>query len=47
MTMVTTRSFTKPTVIDSKSLGTVGTCDNYWMLLANHEAIASTALEGE
>ncbi len=41
------KEFYKPTVIDSKSLGTVGTCDNYWMLLANHEAIASTALEGE
>jgi hypothetical protein len=41
------KEFYKPNVIDSKLLGTVGTCDNYWMLLANHEAVASTALEGE
>jgi hypothetical protein len=39
--------FYKPNVIDSKSLGTVGACDKYSMLLENHGVIASTALEGE
>jgi hypothetical protein len=41
------KEFYKPNVIDSKSLGTAGACDKYSMLLANHEAVASTALEGE
>jgi hypothetical protein len=41
------KEFYKPNVIDSKWLGTAGTCDKYWMLLANHEIVASTALEGE
>ena len=41
------KEFYKPNVIDSKSLGTAGTCDKYSMLLANHEIVASTALEGE
>src|SRR5580700_938312 len=41
------KEFYEPNVIDSKSLGTAGTCDKYSMLLANHEIVASTALEGE
>jgi hypothetical protein len=41
------KEFYKPNVIDSKSLGTAGACDKYSMLLANREAVASTALEGE
>ena len=41
------KEFYKPNVIDSKSLGTAGACDKYVMLMANHEIIASTALEGE
>jgi hypothetical protein len=41
------REFYKPNVLESKSLGTAGTCDKYSMLLANHEIVASTALEGE
>jgi hypothetical protein len=41
------KDFYKPNVIDSKSLGTAGTCDKYSMLLANREAVTSTALEGE
>ena len=41
------KEFYKPNVIDSKSLGTAGTCDKYSMLLLNKELVASTALEGE
>jgi hypothetical protein len=41
------KEFYKPNVIDSKSLGTAGACDKYSMLLANHEIVPSTALEGE
>ncbi len=41
------KEFYKPNVIDSKSLGTAGTCDKYSMLLADHEVITSTVLEGE
>jgi hypothetical protein len=41
------KKFYKPDVIDSKSLGTAGTCDKYSMLLLNKELVASTALEGE
>jgi hypothetical protein len=41
------KEFYKPNVIDSKSLGTAGACDKYSMLLANHEIVGSTALEGE
>ena len=41
------KEFYKPNVIDSKLLGTFGACDKYSMLLANHEIVASTALEGE
>ena len=41
------KEFYKPDVIDSKSLGTAGTCDKYSMLLLNKELVASTALEGE
>jgi hypothetical protein len=41
------KEFYKPDVIDSKSLGTTGTCDKYWMLVANHGALVSTAIEGE
>ena len=41
------KEFYKPNVIDSKSLGTSGLCDKYSMLVANHEAVVSTALESE
>jgi hypothetical protein len=41
------KEFYKPNVIDSKSLGTAGTCDRYSMLLLNREVAASTALAGE
>jgi hypothetical protein len=41
------KEFYKPNVVDSKSLGTAGACDKYSMLLANHEAVASTVLKGE
>jgi hypothetical protein len=41
------KEFYKPNVIDSKSLGTAGTCDKYSMLLLNKELVASTALEAE
>jgi hypothetical protein len=41
------KEFYKPSVIDSKSLGTAGACDKYLMLLANHEGVTSTALKGE
>jgi hypothetical protein len=41
------KEFYKPNVIDSKSLGAAGACDKYSMLVANHEAIATIALEGE
>jgi len=41
------KEFYKPNVIDSKWLGTAGACDKYSMLFANHEVLASTALEGE
>jgi hypothetical protein len=41
------KEFYKPNVIDSKSLGTAGACDKYSILLANHEAVTATALEGK
>jgi hypothetical protein len=39
------KEFYKPTVVDSKSLGTAGDCDKYSMLLVNKEAVASTAVD--
>ena len=39
--------FYKPTVVDSKSLGSTGACDKYSMLLANKEVVSSTALDSE
>ncbi len=39
------KEFYKPNVVESKSLGTAGDCDQYSMLLANKEAVASTALD--
>ena len=41
------KEFYKPTVVDSKSLGSAGACDNYSMLLTNKEEVASTALDSE
>jgi hypothetical protein len=39
------KEFYKPTVVESKALGTDGDCDKYSMLLVNKEAVASTAVE--
>jgi len=41
------KEFYKPVVVDSKSLGSAGACDNYSMLLTNKEEVASTALDSE
>lgn len=41
------KEFYKPTVVDSKSLGSTELCDKYSMLLANKEVVASTALDSE
>jgi hypothetical protein len=41
------KEFYKPTVVDSKSLGSTGDCDKYSMLLVNKEAVASTALDSQ
>jgi hypothetical protein len=39
------KEFYKPTVVDSKSLGTDGACDKYSMRVVNKEAVAETALD--
>jgi len=39
------KEFYKPTVVDSRSLGTVGTCDTYSMRVVNKERVAETALD--
>ena len=39
--------FYKPTVVDSKLLGTDGACDKYSMRVVNKEAVAETALDME
>jgi hypothetical protein len=41
------KEFYKPTVVDSKSLGSTGACDKYSMLVANKEVVASPALNSE
>jgi hypothetical protein len=41
------KEFYKPNVVESKPLGTTGDCDKYSMVLMNHEAVGSTALDGE
>jgi hypothetical protein len=41
------REFYKPTVVDSKSLGTDRACDKYSMRVANKEIVAETALDME
>ena len=41
------KEFYKPTVVDSKSLGTDGACDKYTMLVVNKETVAETALDME
>ena len=41
------KEFYKPTVVDSKSLGTDGACDKYSMRVVNKEAVAETALDME
>ena len=41
------KEFYKPTVADSKSLGSQPPCDKYSMLLANKEVVSSTALDAE
>jgi hypothetical protein len=41
------KEFYKPTVVDSKSLGSQQSCDKYSMLLANKEVVSSTALDAE
>lgn len=39
--------FYKPTVVESKSLGSTGACDKYSMLLANKEVVSATALDSD
>ena len=39
--------FYKPTVVESRNLGSDGACDKYSMLLANKEVVSSTALDTE
>jgi hypothetical protein len=41
------KEFYKPTVVDSKSLGTDGACDKYSMRVVNKETVAETALDIE
>ena len=41
------KEFYKPTVVDSKSLGTDGGCDKYSMRVVNKETVAETALDME
>jgi len=41
------KEFYKPTVVDSKMLGTDGACDKYWMRVVNKETVAETALDLE
>jgi len=41
------KEFYKPTVVDSKPLGTAGGCDKYSMLVVNKEVVAETALDSE
>jgi hypothetical protein len=41
------KDFYKPTIVDSKSLGTSGSCDKYSMRAVNKEIVAETALDGE
>jgi hypothetical protein len=41
------KEFYKSTVVDSKSLGTDGACDKYWMRVVNRETVAETALDIE
>ena len=41
------KEFYKPTVVDSKSLGTNGACDQYSMRVVNKETVAETALDIE
>src|SRR5271157_1061862 len=41
------KEFYKPTVVDSKSLGTDGACDKYSMRVVNKETVAETALDME
>jgi hypothetical protein len=39
------KQFYKPTVVDSKPLGSDGACDNYSMRVVNKETVAETALD--
>lgn len=39
------KEFYKPTVVDSKLLGSEGACDKYLMRVVNKEAVAETALD--
>ncbi len=39
--------FYKPTVVESKVMGTAGACDTYSLLLANKEVVSSTALDSD
>jgi len=41
------KEFYKPTVVDSKPLGTEGGCDKYSMRVVNKETVAETALDSE
>src|SRR5271157_361498 len=41
------KEFYKPTVVDSKLVGTDGACDKYSMRVVNKEAVAETALDME
>ncbi len=41
------KEFYKPTVVDSKLLGSDGACDRYSMRVVNKEAVAETALDME
>jgi len=41
------KEFYKPTVVDSKPLGTDGGCDKYSMRVVNTETVAETALDSE
>jgi hypothetical protein len=41
------KEYYKPTVVDSKSLGTDGACDEYSMRVVNKETVAETALDIE
>jgi hypothetical protein len=41
------KEFYKPTVVDSKSLGADGACDNYSMRVVNKDVVSETALKME